>query len=95
MSKRIRLSISPVEVFETDWSKCFLCQADTNEGLVLPEKNKSTQTGSGYTSLAKNIPAFHLLNAMPIALDIRRIDDGDGIERALFGIKLDTMTPAD
>ena len=52
MSKRIQFSISPDEEFETDWSKCFLCQADITEALVLPEK-KNTKTGSGYTSLAK------------------------------------------
>ena len=58
MSKRIRLSISPDEEFETDWSKCFLCQADTNEALVLPENKKNTKTGSGYTSLAKTFQNF-------------------------------------
>ena len=88
MSKRIRLSISPDEVFETDWSKCFLCQVDTNEALVQPDKNKSTQTVSGYTSLANNIPEFHLLSEMPIAFDIRRIDDGDGIESTLIRTQL-------
>ena len=83
MSKRIRLSISPDEEFETDWSKCFLCQADTNEALVLPENKKNSKTGSGYTSLAKNIPEFHTMNEMPIAIDIRRIDDGGGIESTI------------
>ena len=30
MSKRIRLSISPAEEWETDWLKWFLCQEDTS-----------------------------------------------------------------
>ena len=71
-------SISPDEAFETDWSKCFLSNADTNEVLVLPEK-KNPKTGSGYTTMAKN-PEFHSMREMPIALGIRGIDDDDGIE---------------
>ena len=58
--------------------KCFLCRA-----LVLPEKKKNTKTGSGYTSLAKKNPEFHVMNEMHIAIDIRRIDDGGGIESTI------------
>ena len=65
MSKRIRLSVSPAEERKTDWSKCFLCQVDTSESLILPEKKK-TQKGSGLTTLANNIPQFHMINKMPI-----------------------------
>ena len=83
MSKRIRLSVSPAEERKTDWSKCFLCQVDTSESLILPEKKK-TQKGSGLTTLANNIPQFHMINEMPIPIDIRRIDEGDGIESTLI-----------
>ena len=39
---------------------------------------------SGYRALSKNIPEFAKINEMPIPLDIRRIDEGDGIEAALL-----------
>jgi hypothetical protein len=34
---------------------------------------------SGYRTLSKNISEFAKINEMPIPLDIRRIDEGDGI----------------
>jgi hypothetical protein len=39
---------------------------------------------SGYRTLSKNISEFAKINEMPIPLDIRRIDEGDGIESALI-----------
>jgi hypothetical protein len=39
---------------------------------------------SGYRTLSKNIPEFAKINEMSIPLDIRRIDEGDGIEAALI-----------
>jgi hypothetical protein len=35
-----------------------------------------------YRTLSKNISEFAKINEMPIPLDIRRIDEGDGIEAA-------------
>jgi hypothetical protein len=34
--------------------------------------------------LSKNISEFAKINEMPIPLDIRRIDEGDGIEAAFI-----------
>ena len=39
---------------------------------------------SGYRTFSKNISEFAKINEMPIPLDIRRIDDGDGIEAAFI-----------
>jgi hypothetical protein len=39
---------------------------------------------SGYRTLSKNISEFAKINEMPIPLDIRRIDKGDGIEAAFI-----------
>jgi hypothetical protein len=39
---------------------------------------------SGYRTLSKNISEFAKINEMPIPLDIRRIDEGDGIEAAFI-----------
>jgi hypothetical protein len=35
--------------------------------------------------LAKNIPLFNEVNALPIPMDIRRLDDGTGIDATLIG----------
>jgi hypothetical protein len=39
---------------------------------------------SGYRTFSKNISEFAKINEMPIPLDIRRIDEGDGIEAAFI-----------
>jgi hypothetical protein len=70
-----RLSLSAQEKQSTDWSKCSICQED---------KLKIDLAKSGYRALSKNIPEFAKINEMPIPLDIRRIDEGDGIEAALL-----------
>ena len=83
MSKRIRLYLSAQEKQRTDWSKCFICQEDKHEALKSPPM-KIDLAKSGYRTLSKNIPEFAKINEMPIPLDIRRIDEGDGIEAALL-----------
>ena len=52
------------------------------ENLVLP-KRKLNKTDAGYSNLARNIPIFYSLKAMPLGLDQARLDDGDGIEETL------------
>ncbi len=83
MSKRIRLSLSAQEKQSTDWSKCFICQEDKHEALKSPPM-KIDLAKSGYRTLSKNISEFAKINEMPIPLDIRRIDEGDGIEAAFI-----------
>jgi hypothetical protein len=39
---------------------------------------------SGYRTFSENISEFAKINEMPIPLDIRRIDEGDGIEAAFI-----------
>jgi len=70
-------------IWKTNWSKCCLCQQDKNEELKSPSENPSKRETDGYTNIATNIPLFQELNAMPIALDPARLNDGDGIEVTL------------
>src|SRR6267154_5777595 len=37
----------------------------------------------GYKNIATNVPLFHAVNALPIKMDPRRLDEGDGIEESL------------
>ncbi|CAC5384046.1 unnamed protein product [Mytilus coruscus] len=75
MAKRNRLSSVSTDSWETDWQKCCLCQEDTVVTL------KSTI--DGYKMLATNIPKFHEMNSLPIPLDVRRLNNGSGIESIL------------
>ncbi|CAC5407959.1 unnamed protein product [Mytilus coruscus] len=75
MEKRIRLSASSADSWETDWTKCCLCQEVTTDLLKSSDE--------GYTMLGKNIPLFHELNSLPIPLDIRRSNHGEGIESTI------------
>ena len=47
----------------TDWSKCFLCQKNTNEKLVCPAR--SNNETSGYDTIAANILEFDKLGCIP------------------------------
>jgi len=48
--------------------------------LECPAKSKRPLVVSGYKSLAKHLIQFLSLGHIPIAIDIKRIDDGDGLE---------------
>lgn len=47
-----------------DWSKCVLCDIDH---------------GTGSHTLASNILRFHEIDSLPVTIDIKKLDDGDGI----------------
>jgi hypothetical protein len=42
---------------------------------------------SGYRTFSKNISEFAKINEMPIPFDIRRLNEGDGIEAAFINQK--------
>ncbi|CAC5396948.1 unnamed protein product [Mytilus coruscus] len=75
MAKRNRLSASSTYSWEKDWTKCCLCPEDTTYPM------KSSDEGNKL--LDKNIPLFHEVTALPIPLDIRRLNDGEGIESTI------------
>lgn len=69
---------------ETDWTKCCLCQIDKEEDLKSPPTRYETdRENDGYVMIARNIPLFHEIRQMPIKLDPKRLDHGDGIEETL------------
>jgi len=59
-----------------------LCQQNTKEPLKCPAKSKRADAGAGYRTIAANIVEFNELNDIPINVNIKEIDDGDGIEAA-------------
>ena len=70
----------------TDWSKCFLCQQVISEILHCSAKSKHSDVGvgQGYSTLARNLMHFNELNNLPMPIDPRRLDEGNGIEATLL-----------
>ena len=64
---------------------CILCQ-ENGKGLQCPYavKNNKASVGSGYKTLAEQLTNFSELGHMPIDVDIKQLDDGDGIEATLM-----------
>ena len=55
-------------------------------GLQCPYavKNNKASVGSGYKTLVEQLTNFSELGHMPIDVDIKQLDDGDGIEAMLM-----------
>ena len=70
-------------VTKQDWSLCALCQKQTGEKLINPQKCTRQNTGSGYNTLAVNLLQFQELGNVPISIPLLNLDDGSGIESTL------------
>ena len=67
-----------------NWDLCALCQLEnTNENLVSPVNDKRKDRGSGYKSLANNLPKFEELGQLPIQVPLSLLDEGRGIKETL------------
>ena len=58
-------------------------QEETAESLTSPLHSKRKDVGKGYHSLAENLVKFNELGKLPRALQLDRIDEGQGIETAM------------
>ena len=66
--------------FSINWDLCVLCQLDnTTEKLVSPVYDKRKDRGSGYKSLAENLPKFKEAGEWPIQVPLSLLDDGGGL----------------
>ena len=72
-----------ITVQKTNWDRCFICQQVTKEKLIQPSLFNREHDRTGYDTIARNIPLFHEINALPILLSPTRLDEGDGIESTL------------
>ena len=72
-------------LMKTDWNKCLLCQEVTSEFLWCPAQSKCLDVGAGkgYSTLSLNITRFSELNELPMPIDLRRLDEGNGVEATL------------
>lgn len=62
-----------------NWNDCVLCQLDTSEKLCCPADSTRSDLGAGYVSLADILPKFQKVGALPICLNLDRIDEGHGL----------------
>ena len=77
-------SVPVPSAWQTDWSKCCLCQNETKEDIKSPPIGLHyTYKDNGYAMIANNVPLFHAINELPIVLDPARLDEGNGIEETL------------
>ncbi len=84
MSKTARLlSDCTAEVKNIDCSLCVLCQQPSPGHLIDPCNDRSHEKPKGYRTLANNLEELHSLNALPLNIDVSRLDDGSGIEETL------------
>ena len=67
----------------TDWKLCILCQKDTKTCLECPARSFKAPIGSGYKSL-EHLIQFQMHGCLPLDIDIKRLDDGDGIEDTMM-----------
>ena len=69
---------------KTDWAQCVICQENTEETLQCPAESQRTDVGAGYKTLADNIVRFRQLECMPLAINLERLDEGNGIEETFL-----------
>lgn len=71
---------------KTDWNKCLLCQETTSERLQCPANSNRCDVGpgQGYSTLSSYIYRFKELDELPIPIDLRRLDEGKGMEATLL-----------
>lgn len=64
-----------------NWNLCALCQKDTKEKILCPEKASNTLlAGSSYKTIAENLKEFEKLDSLPINIPLSSLDDGRGKE---------------
>ena len=70
--------------YRINWDLCALCQMENaNEKLVSPVNDKRKDRGTGYKSLADNLPKFAEVGQLPIRVTLSHLDEGRGIEETL------------
>ena len=67
---------------KTGWNKCLLRQEVTSEILRCPAESRCLDVGAGkgYSTLSLNITRFSELNELPMPIDLRQLDEGNGVE---------------
>ena len=72
-------------LMKIDWNKCLLCQEVTSEVLEypLPAPTSRHFDSAEHHTLSLNITRFSELNELPMPIDLRHLDEGNGVEATL------------
>ena len=70
----------------TDWTVCCLCRIVTPESMQCSSESKPTNVNvsQGYSTVATKLIRFNELQALTLPIDIRRLDEGKGIEATML-----------
>ena len=65
----------------TDWSKCVICQVDSDESLKCPVSSNRVDLGSGaaYATFERDILGYDAINELPHSISVSRLNDGSGV----------------
>ena len=70
--------------FRVNWDLCALCPGENkNVKLVSPVNFTRRDSGSGYITLADNLPKFADVGQLPIQVPLSHLDEEKGIEETL------------
>ena len=74
-------SMTPSETPATpsDWTKCIICQVEIEDKFVRCPAKSNRSCTSGYETFVSNLLEFQKLGQIPLDVDPRRLDDGEGI----------------
>ena len=93
MSKSFKLvdptepSMSHAESAKTNWQLCIICQKDTDEALQNPSQSTHPNKLTGYKSFAENLIRFQELDELPRHIQLKRLDEGQGIISTMIAQK--------
>ena len=68
---------------QTNCNLCTTCQAETSGNLNCPALSTCIDVGSRYKSITAHLHRFREVGLLPRALQLDRLDDGDGIKETL------------
>ena len=70
----------------TNWSKCIVCQVDSDECLKCPASSNRVDLGPGaaYATFERDILGYDNIIALPHSMNLSRLNDGNGIHSTLL-----------
>lgn len=72
------LALQPI-----DWTKCIICQKETNKLVRHPSHSNRVDKTTGYKSFVTNWEHFKKLGCLPVNINLLTFDDGPGIVETL------------
>ena len=75
--------ISDPSTTPSNWTKGINCHMHKEEQFVRCPANSTRSCVSGYETFVSNLLEFERLGEIPLGVDPKRLDDGEGIQQTL------------